>query len=224
MKSQLLTFFCLFSYVIIQAQIPEGYLLQYQQNFNDNKALSEFTFHDASAWGIIKVGNSFLLQGVSETSANRNIQSKAILNNKIFGDFILEADVMAVADSTGNAEVGMFLGYKDSTRFYYIQLADRCDSMNHGIFLMKNGVLNRLTVCAKPSVTMQDKKWHKIRLERDIVRRTIRVFLDKATEPVLSVKDYEIVMGSVGFGIMSGSVRIDNIKIWSQTVQEEWYK
>jgi hypothetical protein len=96
--------------------------------------------------------------------------------------------------------------------------------MNHGIFLMKNGVLNRLTECTNTSVNMQDKKWHKIRLERDIVRRTIRVYLDKSPEPVLSVKDYEIVMGSVGFGNKSGSIRVDNIKIWSQTVQEEWYK
>ncbi len=224
MKSLLLSSFCFFSCVLIHAQIPEGYLLQYQQNFNDNKALTEFTFHNTPAWGIFKVGNSFLLQGISENVTNGYIQSSAILNNKIFGDFILEADIMTVADSSGIAEVGLFLGYKDSTRFYYIQLANRCDSINHGIFLMKNGVMNRLTECAYPSVHIQDKKWHKIRLERDIVRRTIRVFLDKASEPVLSVKDYEIVMGSVGFGNMSGSIRVDNIKIWSQTVQEEWYK
>jgi hypothetical protein len=131
---------------------------------------------------------------------------------------------MSVADSTGIAEAGIFLGYKDSSRYYYILLANRCDSASQGIFLMKNGVLNRLTECADSTGNLQDKKWHKIRIERNIVKRTIRVFMDNNADPVIFARDYEIVMGSVGFGSISGTLRIDNIKIWSQTVQEDWYK
>lgn len=219
MKSLLISLFFLFSFVFMHAQIPEGYLVQYQQNFNDNKALTEFAFNDSRVWGIFKGSNSFYLQGIPDTALNR-----AIINNKIFGDFILEADVMSVADSSGRMEVGLILGYKDSTRYYYVQLTNQCDSLTQGIFLMNKGSLKRLTECSNQEGTLLDHKWHKIRLERNIVARTIRIFLDKSTTPLFVAKDYEIVMGSVGFGNMQGTIRIDNIKIWSQTVQEEWYK
>lgn len=219
MKSLLFSLFFLFSFVFIDAQVPEGFLLQYQQNFNDNKALSEFAFNDSHVWGIFKGSNSFYLQGIQDTAPNR-----AIINNKIFGDFILEADVMSVADSSGRMEVGLFLGYKDSTRYYYVQLTNHCDSLTQGIFLMNRGTMKRLTECSNHEGALLDHKWHKIRLERNIVTRTIRIFLNKSTTPLFVAKDYEIVMGSVGFGSLFGTIRIDNIKIWSQTVQEEWYK
>ncbi len=220
MKSLLFTLFFLFSFVFMDAQVPEGYLVQYQQNFNDNKALTEFAFNDARVWGIFKGSNSFYLQGIQD----RPVFNRAIINNKIFGDFILEADVMAVADSSGKMEVGLILGYKDSTRYYYVQLTNHCDSLAQGIFLMNKGTQKRIAECSNQEGTSLDHKWHKIRLERNIVARTIRLFLDKSTTPLFVAKDYEIVMGSVGFGSMYGTIRIDNIKIWSQTVQEEWYK
>jgi hypothetical protein len=220
MKSLLLSLFLLFSFAFTYAQVPEGYLVQYQQNFNDNKALTEFAFNDAHVWGIFKGKNSFYLQGIP----NQSVLNRAIIDNKIFGDFILEADVMSVADSSGRMEIGFLLGYKDSTRFYYVQLANHCDSLTQGIFLMNGGKLNRIAACNNQEGALQDNKWHKIRLERNIVARTIRIFVDKSATPLFVAKDYEIVMGSVGFANMVGTIRIDNIKIWSQTVQEEWYK
>jgi hypothetical protein len=67
-------------------------------------------------------------------------------------------------------------------------------------------------------VNWKVNKWQKLRLERNIVRRSILVFVDDMLHPVLQVKDYELVMGQVGLGSVSTPARFDNIKIWAPTV------
>jgi hypothetical protein len=60
-------------------------------------------------------------------------------------------------------------------------------------------------------------KWHKIRVKRDIVDTSIKVFFNDMKEPYLETKDRTYIMGYIGFGSGSGRGKIDNIKIWSQT-------
>jgi|WetSurMetagenome_2_1015567.scaffolds.fasta_scaffold115693_2 hypothetical protein len=210
---------------LLYGQVPEGYVIQYQQYFNDSKSLADFTFTNPSAWGIFKTNGNYFMQCPKQDSASIIPANLAVLKNKIFGDFILEADIKPVADSSGYYELGIFLGYRDSSTYYFVQLASQCDRNQYGIFLIKKGCCSRLTECtANAPIALNDHKWHKIRLERNITKRTIRLFLDNTSEPMLQVKDYEIVMGSVGFGTVASSAGFDNIKIWSQTFQEEWYK
>jgi hypothetical protein len=214
----------LFSQASSSQQIPDGYILQYQQGFNGGKSLSDFRFDNPASWGIFNVSGNYYLQcsGVAypalKTALPANI---ALLNNKIFGDFILEADVMPKADTNGFRETCLFLGMKDQTRYYYIQLASRCDSGSHGIYLVKGSVITRLTGDSEQPVTWKKDTWHKIRLVRNIVKRTIMVFVDDMTHPVLQTKDYEFVIGMVGFGSYSNPVRFDNIKIWAPTIISE---
>jgi hypothetical protein len=141
-----------------------------------------------------------------------------IINNHIFGDFILDADVLPVKDSLGLAELCLFLGYKGPEKYYFVQLANLSDSATHGIFLVNNNLKTRLTGEEEKTVPWKDGKWTKVRLIRDIIRRSIVVYVDNMTVPLMLVTDYELVMGSVGLGTYSGSARFDNIKIWSPTV------
>lgn len=205
-------------------QFPEGHILQYQQGFGGNQSLSDFSVSNAATWGIFNSGGNYYLQ-FAEAPVNLSAPdlpcNLAILNNRIFGDFVLEADVMPEAGTNGISEVCLFLGFKDKSKYYYVQLANRCDSSNHGIFVVKNSLTTRLTGPGEQPVTWNGNKWHKIRLERNIVKRTIAVYLDDMKHPVLQTKDYELVMGSVGFGSFTGPGRIDNIKIWAPTVISE---
>jgi hypothetical protein len=141
-----------------------------------------------------------------------------MLNNHVFGDFILEASVMPEPDSNGLSEICFFLGMKDRSRYYYIQLASRCDSLYHGIFLVKDSVVKRLTGLDARPQNWEPDKWKKIRLERNIVKRSILVYVGDSRQPVLQSRDYELVMGSVGFGSVRSAGRIDNIRIWAPTV------
>lgn len=142
----------------------------------------------------------------------------AVLSNKVFGDFIFEANVMPVTDTNGFGEFCLFLGMKDYSKYYCVQLANKSDSVCHGVYLIKNSIAQKITGIYPEGVTWKEKKWHKVRLERNIVRRTITVFLDDMSTPVFQVKDYELVMGLVGVGSFGSPCRFDNISIWSQTV------
>lgn len=174
-----------------------------------------------SKWGVFRAGSNFYLQCSPADSAADLPANIAVINNKIFGDFILEADVMPVADSLGISEVCLFLGLKDLSRYYYVQLANISDSAMSGIFLVKNNYRTRLTGDEEKTVAWNHNKWHKVRLIRNIVKRTIVIYLDNMVVPYILIKDYELVMGSVGLGSFIGSARFDNIKIWAPTVLTE---
>jgi len=208
----------------IAQKLPEGHILQYQQSFNHGNSLSDFMFDIPASWGIFSASGNYYLQctgannSVYATSLPANI---AVISDKIFGDFVLEANVMPEADTNGFRETCLFLGMKDKNRYYYVQLASQCDSAHHGIYLVKNSVPSRLTGISEKAISWKDNKWHKLRLERNIVKRTILVFVDDMIHPVMQIKDYELVMGMVGLGSFTSPCRFDNIKIWAPTVISE---
>lgn len=206
---------------VFSQRIPDGYILQYQQGFSGGKSLSDFRFDNPALWGIFNVGGNSYLQsnGKVDSSSNWTLPANiAIIDNKIFGDFVLEAEIMPKSDSNGFRETCLFFGMKDLGTYYYIQLASLCDSTRHGIYLVKDSVNTRLTGSLEQPVIWKDKQWHKIRLERDIVKRTMLVFVDQMDKPILQIKDWELVMGMVGVGSFSSPGRFDNIKIWAPTV------
>jgi hypothetical protein len=198
--------------------IPEGYLLQYQQNFSDGKALADFKVENPDKWGIFKNKTNLFLQCSSADSITDLPLNIAVLINRFFGDFILEADVMPGNDTDAVKDICLFLGLRNPSKYYFVQLSNLDDSSHNGIFLVKNSTSRRLTDDAVRQVTWNTDKWHHVRLERNIIRRTIVIYFDNMTLPFMQVKDYELVMGSVGFGSFTGSARIDNIKIWAPTV------
>ncbi|MBN1144452.1 MAG: hypothetical protein JXA72_08510 [Bacteroidales bacterium] len=213
----------LFDFAIAQ-KFPEGYMLQYKQDFNNGKSLSDFDFDHRANWGIFSGNGNYFLQctSASDSLTKPDLPSNtAILSNKVFGDFILEADVMPVMDSGGFGEICLFLGIKDDSKYYFVQLANHSDSNRHGVYVVKNSLPKKITEDFAEAITWKEKKWHHVRLERDIVKRTITVFLDDMKNPVFHVKDYELVMGMVGVGSFGSPCRFDNISIWSQTVITE---
>ena len=208
----------------ISQKLPGGYILQYQQSFSDTKSLSDFRVGNPEIWGIHKSGSNFYLQFAgTQGVAVRPLfpQNMAVLNNRIFGDFILEADVMPQVDTLGFGEICLFLGIKDQSRYYYIQLASRCDSLTHGIYVVKDSTLKKLTPSDALPVVWKENKWQKVRLVRDIVTRTILIYVGDMEKPLLQTKDYGLVMGSIGFGSFSGAGQIDNVRIWAPTVIRE---
>lgn len=222
-----ITFIVLFLILVpagLAQKLPGGYILQYQQLFNDTKSLADFRVGNPELWGIHKSGSNFYLQFAgTRGSGVRPIfpLNMAVLSNRIFGDFILEADVMPQIDTLGFGEICLFLGIRDQSRYYCIQLASRCDSLTHGIYVVKDSTLKKLTPPDVLPVVWKKDKWQKVRLVRDIVARTILIYVGDMEKPLLQAKDYGLVMGSVGFGSFSGAGQIDNIRIWAPTVISE---
>lgn len=206
---------CIFLHTYSQP-IPEGYLLQYQQDFSNSKSLSDFTFNRPWLGSIAGQGKHAHLTFIGSDTLHMFPVNMAVIKNKVFGDFILEAEVPALKNNAEN-DGCLFLGIRDSSKYYFIQLTQR-DSAGPGIFLVRDSVITPLAVIEESTDNFTATAAYKIRLERNIVKRTIKVFINNMDTPLLMARDYELVMGSLGFGSISGSARFDNIKIWAPTV------
>ena len=199
--------------------IPEGYILQYEQNFSKKNACNDFVFSSPESWSISsEKGNCFLSFADTDNydppfSSPRII---AVFGNLIFGDFILEADLMQTDKNQNGAGLCIFYGIKDSVRYYFANLGNN-DSIIQNLYLVNNNPAVAINTDLVRGISWGEQKWHKIRIERNIITRSTKVYFDNMQKPVLKAVDWTLVMGYIGFGSYNNSGRIDNIKIWSQT-------
>jgi len=218
----LLIFFCLING---NAQtIPVGYILQYGQNFTVSKSVGDFWLTRQPEWSISKAQNNFFLQinktAVPDSQVAALPSNRCILKNSIYGDFILEVDVNPNGGQIAS-DICFFLGLKDSTRYYFILLSTSPGNDMQGIYLVKNSVRTKLPERISTARALIPNTWQKIRVERNITRRTIRVFAGEMSEPMLEIQNYELVMGKIGFGSMNGGAAFDNLSVWAPTVIPE---
>jgi hypothetical protein len=203
---------------------PDGHILQYGQNFTGSKSLGDFWFSQPDEWSISNVQKNFFLQLTNATVPDSLMSTlppnRCILKNSIYGDFILEVDVNP--DSRhASTDVCFFLGLKDSTRYYFVLLSTVAANDRQGVYLVKNSIPTRLPERISIARALLPDIWQKIRVERNITRRTIRVFAGEMKEPVLEIQNYELVMGRIGFGSLNGSAAFDNLSVWAPTVIPE---
>jgi hypothetical protein len=226
MKSACFGFLLIFLYVINgNAQtLPDGYILQYGQNFTSGKSIGDFWFNYQPEWSIAKVQNNSFLQlnktAVPDSQLVILPANRCIIKNSIYGDFILEVDVNPGAPQN-YSDICFFLGLKDSTRYYFILLSTSSGNNMQGIYLVKNSVRTKLPERISTARALLPDTWQKIRIERNITRRTIRVFAGEISDPILEIQNYELVMGRIGFGSLNGAAAFDNLSVWAPTVIPE---
>jgi len=226
MKSACFCFLLIFFFVIngIAQTMPDGYILQYGQNFTDSKSIGNFWFTHQPEWSISKVQDNLFLQlnntSVSDSQVADLPANRCILKNSIYGDFILEVDVHPNASQRAS-DICFFLGLKDSTRYYFILLSTSPANDMQGIYLVKNSVRTKLPERISTARALIPDTWQKIRVERNITRRTIRVFAGEMSEPILEIQNYELVMGRIGFGSLNSNAAFDNFSVWAPTVIPE---
>jgi hypothetical protein len=198
---------------------PVGYVLQYEQSFHLPGSVNDFR----SASNLLpKLGreNDNLYLRISSICDTAKIAwqpcNLTILNNQVYGDFILEADFIPAISSTHIKDIGFLLSLKNDSVYYCVRLSN--DPQSNGAFIKKNAPIRKLNGPNPCPMDWKNKQWHKVRIERNIVKRTLAVFLDNQTQPVVHLKDFELIMGSIGFASFTGTIGIDNIKIWAPTV------
>lgn len=205
--------------ILLKAQqLPEGYILQYRQTFNNQKSVADFRLTPSGVWNTVNNKGNLALQCKPAANGRALPAYAAVLSNKVFGDFILEAGIKFEPDSSGNRDFCLILGMKDTTRYYCVILSGGIDSSLHGAYLVKDSQISRLDGLVVKPLDLPANKWHNIRLERNILQRTIVVFVNDMKQPVMRIKDYELVMGMVGLGSFSGGVQCDNLSIWAPTM------
>jgi len=219
-KFLFIIFFSIIACVSLSQSLPDGYILLYQQNFSTDTAIQDFRFSNPDSWELKKIKENSFLAFSGQTPYVPEFHSPAILGiikNHIFGDFILEVNLMQTGRDCKLPDLCIFFSVKDSSHFYYINLASRSTDSTHGIFLVKNAHRYKVSDWQTDSIVWGNDKWHKVRVERSIVNRMVTVYFDDMKKSVMTTKNPELVMGYLGFGSCSNSGRIDNIKVWAPT-------
>ena len=206
------------SFSLAYRLIPDDYQLLFKEDFEEKGALKHFEMTDPSAWKLSTIdGNKVLeLFGASEYEPRvRSPRNIAMISDRQFSSFVMEADVMQTGREYGHRDMCFFFGMKDASNFYYTHLATAPDPHAHNIFLVNDEP--RVAIATKVSGGVdwgETNQWHKIKLERSLEDGTIKVYFDDMDTPIMEATDTHFEAGHIGFGSFDDTGRIDNIKIW----------
>lgn len=208
---------CLLVIAAKAQDIPVYYQKYYEQDFRNMLSVNDFSFSDPAVWSVRKsgTGNQLTLKAKSNYQpAVRSPQSLAIIRNYVWGDFVLQADVRQTSSEYAHRDVCIVWGMRDSVHYYYAHLSSQTDEHAHGIFLVNGTDRKKIAQPATTGVNWDALPWHRIRIERSIVRCQTRVFIDDMRTPVFETDDPTLRMGYVGFGSFDDTIELDNIVIW----------
>ncbi len=203
--------------------VPAGYRLVYEQHFDARSALDGFLFTDPAAWRWAGDGASFALELAAQSRYVPPVRSPvniAWIDGLVFGDFVLEVDLIQTGREYGHRDMCLFFGMQDPAHFYYVHLATAADDHAHNVFLVNGAPRTKIARRTTKGVEWGLGVWHTVRLERRVGDGTIRVFFDDRREPVMVAEDRTFGAGWVGFGSFDDTGKVDNIRIWSPAEPE----
>jgi hypothetical protein len=222
MKKIIFLFLILNSIIIIShaQELPLGYILQYSQDFSDKNAVADFNFSNPDSWKIVKQNNNSYLEFSEQSNYFPLVGCPNIiglLSGQMYSDFILEADIMQTGEDNDLRNTCIIVSLKDSTHYYYIHLALKADENSNNVFLVNDTIRTKTGIKISKGINWINDKWNKVRVERDILKKTITVYINDMLNPVMVAKDRTLIMGYIGFGSIDTPGKIDNIKIWAPT-------
>jgi len=201
--------------------IADGYKLLFEQKFDAESSLKDFVFTDFKAWKWSKEENGGALELTQQseyTPAVRSPVNIALIADKVFTDFVLEADLIQTGKEYGHRDMCLFFGFQNPTNFYYTHIATAADDHAHNVFIVKNAPRTKIAKETTKGVNWGLNVWHKVRLERTLSDGTIRVYFDDLAKPIMVAEDKTFGAGCIGFGSFDDTGKVDNIRIWGPAV------
>jgi hypothetical protein len=202
---------------VAAAELPSGYRLLYEQSFDKPASIERFQFSDAKAWQHAadpKGGALELAKQSDYKPAVRSPVNIALIKEKVFGDFILEADLVQTGREYGHRDMCIYFGFQKPSQFYYVHMATKADPNAHNIFLVNDKPRTNIAEKTTTGVNWGLDIWHKVRLERKLSDGSIKVFFDDMITPIMVTHDKTFGEGFIGFGSFDDTGKIDNIRIW----------
>lgn len=202
--------------------VPAGYRLLYEQSFDRAAALQDFVLTDPRAWKIAHDDQGTALELTQQSKYQPPVRSPvniALLADRAFGDFVLEADLLQTGREYGHRDMCVFFGVQNASQFYYVHLATAADDHAHNVFIVNRQPRTKIAKQTTKGVNWGLGVWHKVRLERELASGAIRVFFDDLTRPIMVAEDKTFGVGFIGFGSFDDTGKIDNVRIWAPTVE-----
>jgi len=204
------------------ATLPSDYKLLYEQKFDVPAALKDFLMTDTAAWKWTEDGKTSALELVQQSKYEPVVRSPvniALIADKVFTDFVLEADLIQTGKEYGHRDMCLFFGFQNPTNFYYTHIATAADDHAHNVFIVKNAPRTKIAKETTQGVNWGLAMWHKVRLERKLSDGTIKVYFDDLSKPIMVAEDKTFGAGGIGFGSFDDTGKVDNIRIWGPSVE-----
>ena len=203
--------------------IPRAYRLLYGQSCSSTNALREFVFTDSTAWRVTSTNGKSALELLRQSDYQPAVRSPvniALVADRVFDDFILEADLLQTSQEHGHRDMCLFYGFQSPTQFYYTHIATKADDHAHNCFLVNQAPRTKIAKETTGGFDWGRDVWHKVRLERKASDGTIRVWIDDLTRPIMVAEDRTLGPGWVGFGSFDDTGRVANIRVWGRKAQK----
>ncbi len=171
---------------------------------------------DPKAWKLTQHDHGLALHQSTQSDYKPPVRSPlnlALIADKVFGDFTLEADILSTGREVPHRDLCLFFGMQDPAQFYYIHIASKGDAVAQNIHIVNNAPRVKITSKRTDGVEWGDA-WHRIRLERTTADGLIRLFLNDMDNPIMEAKDTTFSSGYIGLGSFDDTGLFDNIKIW----------
>lgn len=139
----------------------------------------------------------------------------AVMADRVFGDFVLEVDLVQTGKEYGHRDMVIAFGIQDPSRFYYVHLATQADDHAHNVFLVNGAPRVKIARQTTGGVNWGLDVWHRIRLERRVAEGVVRVFFDDLATPVMVAEDRTFGAGWIGFGSFDDTGKVDTIRVWA---------
>lgn len=201
--------------------LPEGYRPLYTQTFEKADAIQDFVMTDAKAWKIANTKGQSSLELVTQSQYKPLVRSPvnmALIADKVFGDFVLEADLVQTGKEYGHRDMCLFFGFQSPTNFYYAHIASAADDHAHNVFIVNGAPRAKIARETTQGVNWGLGVWHKVKLERKVSDGSIKVYFDDMLKPIMVAEDKTFPSGYIGFGSFDDTGMVDNIKIWAPSV------
>jgi hypothetical protein len=208
--------------LVLPENIPAGYKLVYEQRFVSPDSLSDFRFTDPGAWRFARTNDTTALELLKQSKYTPIVRSPvnmALIADKVFGDFILDVDLIQTGKEYGHRDMCLFFGFQSPTNFYYTHIATAADKNAHNVFIVNGVPRTNIAKETTKGVNWGLGVWHKVRLERKVSDGSIKVYFDDFTKPIMIAEDKSFQSGHIGFGSFDDTGMIDNIRIWAPSVE-----
>ncbi|MEO8426950.1 MAG: hypothetical protein ABI651_07560 [Verrucomicrobiota bacterium] len=206
------------------SQPPAGYKLLYEEDFEKSALLEHFVTTDPQAWRITKKDGKSALELAAQSNYQPAVRSPlniALIADKVFGDFVLEAALLQTSKEYGHRDMCLFFGFQNPTNFYYVHIASAADEHAHNIFVVKNAPRTKIARQTTKGVDWGQDVWHQVRLERNVADGSIKVYFDDMTAPIMVAEDKTFGSGCIGFGSFDDTGMVRNIKVWGRSAEKK---
>jgi len=204
--------------------IPADYRLVYSQDFAKNEATNDFLFSDPSAWKVSEGDGKKALELVKQSTYTPAVRSPfniALIKDKAFGDFIVEAECLQTGKEYGHRDMCFFYGYQGPSKFYYTHIATKPDDHAHNCFIVNDAPRTKFAKEVNDGVNWGLGIWHHVRIERKASDGAVRVFFDDMEKPIMTAEDKTFGAGAIGFGSFDDTGKIANIKVWAKDMESK---